>query len=88
MYFRLSQKIWSKDDSYIIQVYYLPILWKGLEEREGEIENIYEIVFELHFWSGQLSYIRRCQADLKQDCNTSNFHKIRVPKTKISPLFL
>ena len=42
----------SKDDSYIIYVYHSPpILWKGLEARVGEINNIYEIVFELKFWS-------------------------------------
>ena len=39
VYFWILKKIWSKDDSYIILVYHLPILWKGLEERDGEIKN-------------------------------------------------
>ena len=29
----------NKDDLYIIEVYYLPILWKGLEERESKIKK-------------------------------------------------
>ena len=39
VHFWILYKIWSKDDSYIICVYYLPILWKGLEEREVETKN-------------------------------------------------
>ena len=29
-----------------------PSLWKDLESQDGEIKNIWEIVFELQFWSG------------------------------------
>ena len=34
--------------------------WKGLEERDGEIKNSKELVFELHFCPWQLPYIRIC----------------------------
>ena len=37
--FWILYKIWSKDDSYIIEFYYLPIFRKRLKEREGEIKN-------------------------------------------------
>ena len=33
VYLRRLQKIWSKNDSNTIKLYYLPILWKGLEGR-------------------------------------------------------
>ena len=52
--FWILHKIWSKDDSYIIEVYYLPILWKGLEEREGEIKNRRSF---LNFTFGQGSWL-------------------------------
>ena len=45
VYFRILQKIWSKD------VYYLPILLKGLEEREGEIKNR-KLTFNFTFGQG------------------------------------
>ena len=31
--------------------YYSPVLWKVLESQDGEIKNIWKIVFELQFWS-------------------------------------
>ena len=73
VYFWILLKIWSKDDSYIIEVYYLTILWKRLEERVGEMKNRKS---SFNFTFGQSS------------CLTSNFARPNSNKAVLVQIFL
>ena len=44
--------------------------------KNGRVKSQIEIVFELHFWSEQLSYIGLCSAKLKQSLTDPSFLKI------------